>query len=172
MNSRIAIVGFSGAGKSVLGAKLAKLINYDFVDLDSAIEEKYRTTIAILFKKYGEPAFRKCEYAVLQEVLERENCVVATGGGAPCYKDAMDLINSRSISIFLDLDEEIIVKNLLTSKKNRPLTSKYEEPALRLYVRETLAQRSPFYQEAHLVVHSDDGNFDENIVADLLRKFN
>lgn len=172
MNLRIALVGFSGAGKSVLGAKLAKLLKYDFVDLDSAIEEKYRTTIAILFNKYGELAFRKCEYVVLKEVLEHENCIIATGGGTPCYQDAMDLINSRSTSIFLDLNDEIIVKNLLTSKKNRPLTSKYEEPELRLYVRETLTQRLPFYQKAHITVHSEDGNFDENVVAELLRQIN
>ena len=65
MNS-IVLVGFSGAGKSTIGRKLAEKLNMVFIDLDSYIEEKYHSAVPLLFQKYGEPAFRTLEYAALQ----------------------------------------------------------------------------------------------------------
>lgn len=165
MKQNIALVGFSGAGKSVLGIKLAKILDMSFVDLDAAIEDKYRTSVSLIFANYGELVFRKCEFAVLQEVLQRDKCVIATGGGAPCSDGVMELINEYATSVYLKLEEDTIVRHLMASRKRRPLTAKYNEAQLRQYVHETLAHRAPYYQKADLVVYSDDGNFDAEIVA-------
>ena len=147
--NNIVLIGFPGAGKSTLGKRLAGRLGMDFIDLDLYIEEKYHTAVPLLFQRYGEPAFRKLEYAALKEVLEADNAVIATGGGTPCYGDAMALINARAHSIYLKLSEEQIVEHLLHSKKKRPLTHHLDEPALREYVHKTLAEREPYYLQAH-----------------------
>ena len=144
----IVIVGFSGAGKSTVGRKLAKKLNLAFVDLDLYIEEKYHTAIPLLFQKYGESVFRTLEYSALQEVLSTENTVIAVGGGTPCYGDAMAQINAHAKSIYLQLDEDEIVDHLLHSKKKRPLTNHLNEEELRAYVRKRLAEREPYYRQA------------------------
>lgn len=149
--NNIVIVGFSGAGKSTVGKKLANKLNMTFVDLDLYIEEKYHTAIPLLFQRYGESAFRTLEYAALQEALSTENAVIAVGGGTPCYEDAMTLINANAKSIYLQLNENEIVEHLLHSKKKRPLTSHLNEEELRAYVHNTLSQREPYYLQAQIV---------------------
>ena len=146
--SNIVIVGFSGAGKSTVGRKLANKLDMTFIDLDLFIEEKYHTAIPLLFERYGESAFRTLEYAALQEVLASDNAVIAVGGGTPCYEDAMAQINAKAKSIYLQLNENEIVEHLLHSKKKRPLTNHLNEEDLRAYVRKTLAEREPYYLQS------------------------
>ncbi len=165
MSSIITLVGFSGAGKSVFGKKLATTLNMDFFDLDLVIEEKFHSSIALLFANYGEYCFRKCEAAVLSELLLYENCVIATGGGAPCYENSMDLINSRSKSIYLELSEDILFRNLKESKKRRPLTDNMNDEQLRDYIHKTLLLRIDYYSKAHFKIYSENGDFDiDNIL--------
>lgn len=147
----IVIVGFSGAGKSTVGRKLADKLNMTFVDLDIYIEEKYHTAIPLLFERYGEPAFRTLETAALKEVLAMDNCVIAVGGGTPCHGNAMEQINAHAKSIYLQLTEDQIVDHLLHSKKKRPLTNHLNETELREYVRKTLAEREPYYKQAQKI---------------------
>lgn len=144
----IVIVGFSGAGKSTVGRKLANKLSMTFIDLDLYIEEKYHTAIPLLFERYGESVFRTLEYAALQEVLTSDNAVIAVGGGTPCYEDAMTQINTHAKSIYLQLDENEIVEHLLHSKKKRPLTNHLNEEDLRAYIRITLAEREPYYLQS------------------------
>ena len=145
------LIGFPGSGKSTVGRQLAERFGMEFIDLDLFIEEKYHTAIPLLFEKYGEAAFRTLEYAALRDVLERENVVIATGGGAPCHDDAMDQINAHAQSIYLRLSEDQLVERLRHSKKKRPLTDSLSLPALRQYVHDTLALREPYYLKAHTI---------------------
>lgn len=146
--NNIVLVGFSGAGKSTIGKRLANKLDMSFVDLDLYIEEKYHTAIPLLFQKYGESVFRTLEFAVLKEVLSEDNTVIAVGGGTPCHEKAMDLINAHARSIYLKLNENEIVDHLLHSKKKRPLTNHLNETELREYVKKNLAIREPFYLKA------------------------
>ena len=148
----IVLIGFPGSGKTTLGRQLAGELGVPFIDLDLYIEEKYHTAGPLLFKKYGEPAFRALEYAALCEVLAMDGVVIATGGGTPCHKDAMAKINACARSIYLKLTEEQLVERLLRSKKKRPLTDHLSESELRVYVHETLALREPYYLQAHEVL--------------------
>lgn len=152
----IVIVGFPGAGKSTVGRRLANRLNMTFVDLDLYIEEKYHTAIPLLFQKYGESAFRTLESAALAEVLGKENAVIATGGGTPCFNDNMAKINAHASSVYLKLTEDQLVEHLLASKKRRPLTDSLSEPELCEYVRETLPKREPYYLKAHSVLTLDE----------------
>jgi shikimate kinase len=151
MNSLV-LIGFPGSGKSTVGRRLAAKLGMAFIDLDLYIEEKYHTAVPLLFQKYGEPAFRALEYAALCEVLAKDGVVIATGGGTPCYGDAMAKINECAHSIYLKLTEEQLVERLLHSKKRRPLTDSLSEPELRAYVHETLVKREPYYMQAHEVL--------------------
>lgn len=154
--NNIVLVGFSGAGKSTIGKRLANKLDMSFVDLDLYIEEKYHTAIPLLFQKYGESVFRTLEFAALKEVLNENNAVIAVGGGTPCHEKAMDLINAHARSIYLKLNENEIVDHLLHSKKKRPLTNHLNETELREYVRKTLAVREPYYLQAQEIRTLDE----------------
>jgi len=156
--NNIVIVGFSGAGKSTVGKRLAERLGMDFVDLDLYIEEKYHTAVPLLFQRYGEAAFRTLEYAALREVISNDNIVLATGGGTPCHNDAMDIINAHAKSIYIKLTEEQIVGRLMHSKKKRPLTNRLNEDELRKYVHERLREREPYYCKAHVICPAEKVN--------------
>ena len=88
----VVIVGFPGAGKTTVGKSLASSLHLEFIDLDEAIEAKYHITIPHLFQKYGEFVFRQCEYQTLQEQLQKEQVLISTGGGTPCYQNTIDTL--------------------------------------------------------------------------------
>lgn len=157
----VVIVGFPGAGKTTIGKKLAVRLGLSFVDLDAAIEEKYHTTIPHLFEKYGEFVFRKCEQQMLTELLQQQDLLIATGGGAPCFEDAMDRINANAVSVYLQLSEKSLVLRLMNSKKRRPLVQAHDEMYVAKYVQEQLAGRSPFYQKATITLKGEDFDFDQ-----------
>jgi len=148
----VVLVGFPGCGKTTVGNQLASQLNLNFVDLDAAVEEKYHTTVPQLFQKYGELVFRKCEYQTLNELLQKEQLLIATGGGAPCYEDAMSLINQHALSVYLNLSEETLVQRLRNSHKVRPLVQNLTLPELQQYVHDTLCKRCSYYEQAQLIL--------------------
>lgn len=164
--NNIVIIGFPGAGKTTLGKKLSERLHLQFIDLDDAIETQYHATIPHIFEKYGEFVFRKCEYQTLCECLELDNVLIATGGGAPCSDEAMELINEKSTSIYLKMSENALVQRLKNSKKTRPLVQKLSDEELIQYVQQTLSIRAPFYEKAHFTIDGDE--LDADALADKL----
>ena len=161
MNNRIVLVGFSGAGKSTIAKKIAHHLHFTVLDTDKILEEKYRISVFDIFEKYGEETFRKLEYNTLTEALQQENVVIATGGGATCFFDAMKLINETAFSIYIEMAPKSLVHRLLYAKKARPLTKNKTEEELLAYVTEQLAVREPFYKQAHFTIKGENCNLQE-----------
>lgn len=166
----VVLVGFPGSGKTTIGKQLATQLGLRFVDLDAAIEEKYHTTIPQLFNKYGEFVFRKCEYATLTQVLQDNNMLLSTGGGTPCFHDAMDVINQHSISIYIKLSEDTLFDRLKDSRKKRPLTQHLNDEELRRFVKETLSFRKDYYEKAQLTLSEMDVNDLSSITSTLFQR--
>ncbi len=78
----IVITGFMGPGKTSVGRAVADRLGYEFVDMDAVIETRAGKPIARIFAEDGEPAFRRMEAALCEELGARKGLVIATGGGA------------------------------------------------------------------------------------------
>ncbi len=154
--ANVVLVGFPASGKSVLGAMLAQQLKLQFIDLDDAIEKHCNNTIPRIFEQYGESFFRKKEREVLLACLDKEDVLIATGGGTPCYGDAMTRINARAVSVYLQADEQTLTKRLLQDNANRPLLKNKERAEMLRYVHETLQRRHPYYAQATLTVNAED----------------
>lgn len=154
---RIFLIGYMGSGKTAMGKLLAQELKLAFIDLDSYIEAKYRKTIAQLFAEYGEEDFREREKRCLKEVADFEDVVVATGGGAPCFFDNMELMNKKGTTIYLQLTPGQLLKRLSTSKSGvRPLIANKSPEELMLFISENLAKREFFYLKAMHVITGND----------------
>ncbi|MEQ1920388.1 MAG: shikimate kinase, partial [Elusimicrobiota bacterium] len=81
MRQTIYLTGFMGAGKSVVGKELARLLRRPFIDLDLSIERAAGSSVASLFARRGEEAFRELEHKALLRAAKRVGVVVALGGG-------------------------------------------------------------------------------------------
>lgn len=150
----IFLIGFMGSGKTTLGKQLAAKLGYRFIDQDEVIEQQYQMTVSEIFAKHGEQEFRKAENAVLQELVKSEKCVIATGGGAPCFHNNMELMNEGGFTVYIKVDPEILVQRLKVAHASRPLIKDKSRDELLEYTRQKLAERTAFYSQAKLILHS------------------
>ena len=119
--TKIYLIGMPGSGKSAVGRRLAEMLRVAFVDLDEEIEKAQGMPITRIFKELGEPHFRKVESATLRSWTSRpEAFVMATGGGAPCFHQGIDIINKSGTSIFLDVPANELASRI-AAEAHRPL---------------------------------------------------
>lgn len=143
----IALVGFMGSGKTVVGEILAKKLEVPFLDLDQEIENLEGKSVGKIFSDSGEAYFRRREREVLRS-LSGGNMVLAVGGGAYTSDDNIAMINSRATVIWLDCPLPVCLERCSKVPGQRPLFSDPQEMA-RIY-----EHRKRFYKKAHIKIDS------------------
>jgi len=158
----IYLVGMMGAGKSTFGKQLAAYLNYEFVDLDDAIVAHEGKSIEQIFAESGENSFRLAEQNALhRETNAGENKVIATGGGAPCFFDNMDYMNSNGCTIFLNIAPKEIAKRLSKSNNaHRPLLLNKSAEEIEIFISDKLKERIMFYEESEVEILDSEVNMD------------
>jgi len=156
-----------GAGKSSVGEALARRIGWQFVDLDQRIEMREQLTIAEIFDRSGEDAFRRIETDALRELLaelaQGPPRVVALGGGTPLRKENTALLAACGApQVFLDAPFEVVRIRCRGTAAGRPLFQQ-EEQARRLY-----ESRRPYYLQAQLRVDTSSRSV-EQTAAEIAR---
>tara|TARA_B100001093_G_C26266740_1_gene775112 strand:+ start:25 stop:570 length:546 start_codon:yes stop_codon:yes gene_type:complete len=140
----LTLTGMMGAGKTTIGKKLAKKLNYNFVDIDKLIEIKEGLSINSIFKNKSENYFRKVENEIVLKELKKNNSVISLGGGAFLDKSIRFCAKKTSVIFWLDVDINELVKRIKRPKK-RPLLYKknINDKMSELYL-----ERKKFYNEA------------------------
>ena len=164
---RIFLVGFMGAGKSVVGRRLAKSLNLSFYDLDEEIESHYKMSVSAIFQKYDEACFRKLETSVLESFSSKDNFVLSCGGGTPCFGENMAFMKSIGTTIYIKLSTDELVGRISSSYHKRPLTEGKSDEELASYVDAMLKKREPFYSKAKITVDAS-GTDKETLVEKIL----
>lgn len=153
--TRIILIGYMGSGKTTLGKALSKDLGLPFFDLDWYIENRFCRTVSQLFAERGEDGFRQLERAMLHEVAEFENVVIAAGGGTPCFFDNIDYMNRQAQTVYLKTTPEVLFKHLHMGKQKRPLLSGKTDEEMWAYIVESLAHRAPFYEKANYILNTE-----------------
>lgn len=161
----ITLLGYMGCGKSTIGKELAQIMGYVFIDLDNYIETKEGKSITAIFNDKGEVYFRKKENEYLKEILDTKNKIVLSlGGGTPCYGNNMDLVNSKTYSVYLNLSVDKLTERLYAEKEHRPLISHLNtQNSLNEFIGIHLFERSPYYLKAHANIKTDNLTVKETI---------
>ena len=163
--AKIFLIGFMGSGKSHWGKLWAQQTGMDFYDLDEIIETKQGKTIAAIFEKEGEPFFRELETEALLGFTGKDRCIVACGGGAPCFNDNMEWMNENGTTVYLSATPQFIFNHVIEEKAKRPLIKKLNEAELLFFIEQKLKEREPFYTQATFTLPADE--LDENSLATL-----
>jgi len=115
----IVLTGMRGTGKSTLGMKIAKVLDREFVDMDSLIEERVERSIQNIVENDGWHRFRELELAVSKELGTKDGLVISTGGGTMMFKRNVDALKSNGKVVLLVCDLEVSAKRIY-GDENRP----------------------------------------------------
>ena len=137
----IVLCGFMGCGKSTIGKLVAKKTHREFIDLDSFIEEKQGLSIREIFETYGEDYFRNCETDAISELVNKNDVVLALGGGAVLKNKNVELLKSSGKIIFLDVTANTVFSRL-KNDTSRPLLNTEDKLA---EITKRLNDRLPIY---------------------------
>lgn len=150
-SGNLILVGMMGSGKTTMGRAMAKHLGKAFVDSDEEITKRTGVTIPHIFDVEGEPGFRLRELAAIRHLVERNNMVLATGGGAVLEEQNRSLLQQNGIVIYLKASVHDLWQRT-RHDRNRPLLQT-GNPHARLT--ELFQQRDPLYRQvADIVAHS------------------
>ena len=153
LNKPIVLIGLMGAGKSTIGRRIAARTSRRFVDSDDEIVEAAGCSIADIFAIHGEPIFRDLEQRVIKRLLEQDDIILATGGGAWMQPTVREMIQRRAISLWLNADIDILVERV-EKRNHRPLLELGDK---RDILEKLMQERYPIYAEATLAIDSNHG---------------
>lgn len=145
MKTNIALIGFMGTGKTVVGQALAKKLNRRFVETDALIEQQSGKSIPDIFQQDGEITFRELEIAVTKEVAAGKDQVIACGGGLVLNQINIDRLKKDGVMVYLTAPPQTIHKRTLADQNKRPLL---KTPDKETRIRQLLQFRRPFYERA------------------------
>jgi shikimate kinase len=165
---RYFIIGFKNSGKTTFGKKLADFLGMEFIDLDEYIEQKEHKSIPELYSQLGEEKFRRTEWKALKEVVQHENVVIATGGGAPCNCDNMNLMEKYGEVIYLRVSNATLVGRLSKAAKDRPIVMGKNEEQLIEYVSDLRKKCEHHYKRAKYIIDAEDTSAES--VAEQLKR--
>jgi shikimate kinase len=151
LNRPITLVGLMGAGKTKIGKALSVLFGVPFADVDDVIETVAGIPITSIFELYGEEKFRDIEAREIAKLVSTQPAIISTGGGAFVHGETRAIINKHTLSVWLKAKPETLA-NRITNKASRPLL-RDKDPVTVLSALST--ERSPYYQEAHLIVDTN-----------------
>jgi len=149
----IVLIGMMGVGKSSIGRRLGSRLGVPFVDADTEIERAAGMSIADIFARHGEAAFRSGEARVIARLLNGGPQVLATGGGAVMNEATRALIKERGVSIWLSAELDLLLRRISKRKAERPMLQT-DDPTATL--RDLLTTRQPIYAQADITVQSRD----------------
>lgn len=165
-SGNVVLVGMMGAGKTTVGKCLARQLGKTFVDSDDEIQRRTGVSIPHIFEVEGEEGFRRREACAIHDLMQRDDLILATGGGAVIAPENRVEMRNNGIVIYLKGSVYELWQRT-RHDRNRPLLQTADP---RAKLQELLIQRDPLYTEvADLVIHTGRQGV-QTLVAELIRK--
>lgn len=159
----ITLTGFMGAGKTTVGRLVADALGCPFLDLDQLIEKKAGRSIPAIFAADGEKGFRRLEKRVMEQTVKKyaeTTAILSLGGGSVSLPGAVDLLQEKTLCIYLEASLETLLSRLEGQTGERPMASE-DLPAL-------LAAREPLYRQAAHITLPADGLTPEELTDEII----
>lgn len=167
-SGNVVLVGMMGSGKTTVGRLLAKQLGKAFLDSDEEIQKRTGVTIQHIFDVEGEAGFRQREASIVQELLQYNDIVLSTGGGAILDERNRSAMSENGVVVYLKSGVHDLWQRT-RHDRSRPLLQT-ADPRAKLH--ELFIQRNPLYTEtADIVMHTGKQNI-QVLLSALLRKLN
>ncbi len=161
-SGNIILIGMPSSGKSTVGVILAKTLGKAFIDTDLLIQQREGKTLQEIINEKGNDYFHRVEEAVLLGV-EAENTVIATGGSAVYFPDALEKFRKSGTVVYLDITLESVLERL-RNIKTRGVTLEKGQTLEDLY-----NARTPLYESRCDVRVKADGGTVEDVIERIIK---
>ena len=165
-DKNILLIGFMGAGKSTVSAKLSELLAMEIMEMDAYIQKKEGMSIKDIFATNGEEYFRNCESNTLIELREKKHMVVSCGGGVPLREKNVELMKNSGYVVWLTATPEAIYERVKDSTERPLLNGNMNVP----FIQNLMESRREKYERAADIVIDTTGKEIESICEELLQK--
>ena len=146
----LVLVGMMGTGKSTIGKEVAKKLKIEFVDTDKLIEDEANLTIAEIFKKNGEKYFRELEEKIFLKIKNDKEKIISVGGGAFINDAIRKKILKEYLSIWLNMNEDLIINRIKRNAKKRPMV---DQNNIEKSIKNLKKTRDPIYKLANYEIN-------------------
>lgn len=168
----VTLVGLMGAGKSRVGRAAAMLLQRPFVDTDRLVAKEAGMTVAEIFDREGEAAFRRRERAALVAALDREGAIVSVGGGAVLDADNVTRMRAAGQVVWLHAQPVTLAERLRKSvlRGDRPLLA--DTDPVEVLTRLLAERREAYAAAATATLHTDGLSVDASaaLLAEWVRE--
>jgi len=161
----ILLTGFMGAGKTTIGRKLAKLLEYSFIDTDTEIEEDQGCSVNEIFKYGGEECFRDMETRLLKKLMNVQNSVIATGGGIVLREQNQVILQKIGKRVYLKVPQAELLQRLKNDRERPLLKEKNPESVLK----KMFTERSLLYEKAECIMETSQLS-PQKIASEIIRQ--
>ncbi|MEM7540952.1 MAG: shikimate kinase AroK [Pseudomonadota bacterium] len=161
---RIFLIGPMGTGKTTVGAQLAAALGLEFIDCDQELERRTGASVSLIFDVEGESGFRERERKLIAELTQRDDIILATGGGAVLNAENRLCLSSSGFVVYLRSDLQTLLARVRYDTSRPLLQTDNREETLR----KLIAQRAPLYEmTADLIV--DTNNVSTKAIVNLIQ---
>jgi shikimate kinase len=143
----IVLIGYRGTGKTAVGEALSKRLGRPFYDADSYLEQKLGRTISEMVAAEGWAFFRAREKEVIGEIAGKDDCVIATGGGAVVDKDNTACLRSKGVFVLLKADTDTTIQRIQGDQMSSQQRPKLLEGDIYQETERLLKERMPIYEK-------------------------
>jgi shikimate kinase len=161
----VTLIGMTGAGKSVIGKRLAEVLHYEFIDVDERIEQRFDQKLQEIVDRLGEEKFLDIEEKTILALGPVRHAVISPGGSAVYSTKAMTYLKKHSVVVFLDAPFERIEKQISNLDSRGIVWQKKKSLKLLFQERKPLYER---YADATIHLYGD-GKVDA-VVREILQK--
>jgi len=165
---RIFLIGYRGTGKSAVAGLLAARLGRDLLDADDEIERRAGKSIAAIFAKDGEPAFRELEAQVVADLCQQTGTVVALGGGAVLRDDNRAAIRAAGPVVWLTASVDTIAARLAADDATTSRRPNLTPAGGRAEIQAVLAERTPLYRACATLVVDTEGKTVDQVVDQIV----
>ncbi len=166
MKEHIFLIGFMGAGKSTIAARLKEMTGAEVIEMDQEIERQQGMAISAIFAEKGEPFFRSLETQLLASMGQRPASIVSCGGGAAMRQENVDLMKENGCIVLLTAAPETIYQRVKDSQDRPVLNGNMNVE----YIRDLMEKRRPYYEKAADLFVSTDEKTAEEICREILSR--
>jgi shikimate kinase len=166
----IVLIGMMGAGKTTTGFGLAQKLGIKFVDSDKEMEKTESMTTLEIFEKKGSEFYKEVEKSVIRKILKTSKPqVLSVGGDAYDDEEIRRIIKEKTISVFVDVDLEVLIKRV-ERRNNRPLLEGKDKAQV---MTEIYNEKYPIYSTTDIVVNTTYLNKDTaiNVIMQLISDY-